>query len=252
VQSDLVRNVLDIALEAGALALQYREGRVTSTKIDGSPVTDADVACDALIRSGLSRLGSIPIVSEETAASHDSTHASFWLVDPLDGTKEYIRGSGEFTVNIALVESGRTVLGVVHAPALALTYFASRGNGAFRRSNGDEVRIAVSAAADPIRVAVSRDHVGAGERELLAKIPGARVVPMGSSLKFCLVADGSADLYPRLGPTREWDTAAAQCVVEEAGGHVVGPDRAPLRYGKPDLLNPSLMTYGLALPPAIS
>lgn len=151
-------------------------------------------------------------------------------------------------MNIALIENGRTVLGVVRAPALDLTYFAATGVGAFMQKGAEEQRITVAAPGAEVRVAVSRDHVGSGERELLARIPEAQVVPMGSSLKFCLVAEGRADLYPRFGPTREWDTAAAQCVVEQAGGHVVDLQGRPLRYGKAGLLNPSLITYGAARP----
>ncbi|HEY0156296.1 MAG TPA: 3'(2'),5'-bisphosphate nucleotidase CysQ [Thermoanaerobaculia bacterium] len=235
-----------IAIEAGRIALELRDGR-SETKVDGSPVTAADEAADAYITAALRELGDTRIVSEETFdGSNVPSGEPFWLVDPLDGTKEFLKPSGEFTVNIALIEDGRPVLGVVHAPALGVTYYAAEGQGAFRRdADGSEVRIGVAPLASPLRMAVSRDHIGSGERELIARLGDVTVAPMGSSLKFCLVAEGRADLYPRYGATKEWDTAAAQCVVECAGGSVLALDSGePLRYAKRELLNPSFVAVG--------
>jgi 3'(2'), 5'-bisphosphate nucleotidase len=168
------------------------------------------------------------------------------LIDPLDGTKEFLKGTDEFTVNIALVAHGRPVLGVVAAPALARVYSAVAGQGAWRK-DGRGSQIAIHTR--PVNLALlsivaSKDHAGPMVSRLLAHAPGAKLKSMGSSLKFCLVADGSADLYLRDVPTMEWDTAAAQCVVEAAGGMVCSLDGKPLSYGKPGLKNPSLMTIG--------
>ena len=235
-----------IAIAAGRIALDLRDGR-SQTKVDGSPVTAADEAADAYIRKALDELGVARVVSEESFdGAVPAEGEPFWLVDPLDGTKEFLKPSGEFTVNIALISGGRPILGVVHAPALDVTYLAAEGVGAFRRDGGgSDTPIAVSPVAFPVRMAVSRDHIASGERELIARLGDVTATPMGSSLKFCLVAEGRADLYPRYGNTKEWDTAAAQCVVECAGGTVISLDSGqPLRYAKPDLLNPSFLAAG--------
>jgi 3'(2'), 5'-bisphosphate nucleotidase len=242
----LLADTCAIALSAGRIALDLRDGR-SETKVDGSPVTAADQAADAFITAALRELGSTRVVSEESFDGAPLAPGEpFWLVDPLDGTKEFLKPSGEFTVNIALIAGSRPILGVVHAPALGVTYYAAEGEGAFRRdTDGLEVRISVSPLGSPMRMAVSRDHISSGERELIGRIGEVTVAPMGSSLKFCLVAEGSADLYPRYGATKEWDTAAAQCVVECAGGSVIALDSGePLRYAKPDLLNPSFLAVG--------
>jgi len=170
----------------------------------------------------------------------------FWLVDPLDGTKEFISRNGEFTVNVALVRDHRPVLGVVAAPALGLTYYAAEGVGAFRRHDGRPAEpIRVRRAADPLVVVGSRSHRGDSLDGVLARLGPHELRPMGSALKFCLVAEGTADFYPRLGPTSEWDTAAAQAVLETAGGAVTTLDGAPLRYNARDtLLNPHFIAYG--------
>jgi 3'(2'), 5'-bisphosphate nucleotidase len=169
-------------------------------------------------------------------------------VDPLDGTKEFLKGSGEFTVNVALIEAGMTVLGCVYAPVLKLTYYAERGLGAFKQVAGEEP-LAVRARAqkpDPRQLVVvaSKDHAGPKVAAMMTRLPGAALTNMGSSLKFCLVAEGKADFYLRDLPTMEWDTAAAQCVVEAAGGGVFDLSGLPLVYGKPDRRNPPLMTVG--------
>jgi len=171
----------------------------------------------------------------------------FWLVDPLDGTKEFLQHNGEFTVNIALVEGEAPVLGVVYAPALDLLYVAGRGLGAWKHATGARpIRLASSPPppGEPLVVVESRSHPSPDLEAFLRTIKVARRVQAGSAIKFCLVADGSADIYPRFGPTMEWDTAAAQCVVEAAGGRVTDLDRQPLVYNKSSLLNPSFMVIG--------
>ena len=167
-------------------------------------------------------------------------------MDPLDGTKEFIKKSGSFTVNIALIKQREPILGVVHAPAMALTYYAERGGGAWRMEK-DESPVSVrvrKADPDQLCVVASKDHAGPEVAAMLERIPGAELASMGSSLKFCLVAEGKADFYPRFVPTMEWDTAAAQCIVEVAGGTVLDLDGAPLHYQKVPLKNPSIITVG--------
>ncbi len=191
----------------------------------------------------------VPVISEESTESRRRPadgQGRFWLVDPLDGTKEFVKGTGEFTVNIALIEGGRPMLGVVHAPALDLTYFAARKSGAWRQLSAQAPVPIATRRADFSRMTVvaSKDHAGPMVAALLARLPQPALQSMGSSLKFCLVAEGRADIYLRDLPTMEWDTAAAQCVVETAGGSVCSLDGRPLRYGKPDLRNPAVITIG--------
>jgi 3'(2'), 5'-bisphosphate nucleotidase len=238
-----MRALSTVAIEAGYIALELRNGS-SSIKADGSPVTAADHACSEHITSALENMQIAPVISEESER-HDPIGETFWLIDPLDGTKEFLKESGEFTVNIALIDRSSPVIGVVHAPALAATYYAATGIGAFRQRGDEEVPIRVGSAGTPLRLAVSRDHMTRAELALVQRLENVEVTPMGSSLKFCLVAEGRADVYVRHGQTREWDTAAAQCVVESAGGAVLDlSTRAPLVYGKPDLLNSGFLAYG--------
>jgi 3'(2'),5'-bisphosphate nucleotidase len=232
-----------IARAAGEKAMAYYGGETTATtKGDGSPVTDADTAAHTHILAELSAWDAdVPIVSEEgTIAAWDvrKTWARLWLVDPLDGTKEFIKGLGEFTVNIALVYGSEPVLGVVYAPALDLMYFGGRGLGAFRQQGeGPAERITSRPAqpSDPLVVVESRSHPSAALEELLSGLNVARREKLGSSLKICRLAEGGADLYARLGPTMEWDVAAADCIFRYSGD---GPPRiSPLRYNQPDLRN---------------
>lgn len=249
--SNSLDTVVQIALEAGRriLTVYQREFHIDA-KGDGSPITEADEVAHALIVEQLTQLTpEIPILSEESASTEYADRANwsrFWLVDPLDGTKEFISRNGEFTVNIALIEQGQPVLGVVHVPEKGVTYFACRELGAYKR-DGDAAPVAIHAQrydGRRPRVVASRSHADASLHDYLARIDEYDLVSMGSSLKFCLVAEGAADVYPRLGPTMEWDTGAAQCVVEVAGGRVVDPDGSPLRYNKPSLRNPWLITSG--------
>lgn len=231
-----------LARQAGAAILEvYATDFAVIRKGDDSPVTEADRKAEALILPGLRALTpDIPIVAEEEAAAGRIPQVgdTFWLVDPLDGTKEFIKKNGEFTVNIGLIAAGRPVAGVVYAPALGVLW-SGAGNRAFRE---DETgRRAIACRAVPAEGAVvldSRSH-RAPERLLtfLAKLPGARIENAGSSLKFCKVADASADFYPRFGPTCEWDVAAAHAVLAAAGGEVVDFDGRPMRYGKPGFRN---------------
>jgi 3'(2'), 5'-bisphosphate nucleotidase len=209
-------------------------------------VTAADHAAHDVIVTALAAWHpDIPIISEEGRIPPETERAGwqqFWLVDPLDGTKEFIHRNGEFTVNIALIVAGIPVLGVVHAPALELTYRAGAGLGAWRRrGSGAPERIWSTPPAEglPLRVAESRSHPSAELEAWLAARPVAARVPVGSSLKFCLVAEGSVDVYPRLGPTMEWDVAAGDCVYRHSGR--AGPRHSPLVYNQPALRNPSFV-----------
>jgi 3'(2'), 5'-bisphosphate nucleotidase len=170
-----------------------------------------------------------------------------WIIDPLDGTKEFIKHNGEFTVNIALIDGHQPILGVVYAPVVGSLYYAARGLGAFKRTGLDEpVRIRVrEKCPDKIVIAGSRSHQTPAFKEFIAQLDNYEIIRMGSALKSCLVAEGRADIYARLGPTSEWDTAAAQCIVEEAGGRMTDTAMRPLRYNtKDELLNPHFIVFG--------
>ena len=240
-----------IAVEAGRKILDvYERGFSVEHKEDRSPLTEADRAAHDLIAARLARLTpDIPLLSEESAKIEYAERARwrrFWLVDPLDGTKEFINRNGEFTVNIALIEDHAPVLGVVYVPVPGVVYFACRGRGAFKHTSlaaPEPIRARGFAGGKPIVVA-SRSHAGAETEAFLQSLGPHDVVSMGSALKLCLVAEGAADVYPRLGPTMEWDTAAAQCVVEAAGGRVTDVSRRPLTYNKESLLNPWFLASG--------
>lgn len=231
------------------------ECKAVTHKADDSPLTAADLAAHACIVKGLRDLtDDIPIVSEEGCVPDEGARAAerFWLVDPLDGTKEFLARNGEFTVNIALIEHGRPVLGVVTVPVHGLTYWGGAGQGAFRRASGELTwhRLHVAApraSSQPLRVMASKSHLNEATQALIARLGPHELVQAGSSLKFCRIAEGAADVYPRLGPTCEWDTAAAQAVVEAAGGHVCTLQGTPLRYGKADVLNPDFVVSAVPL-----
>lgn len=216
-------------------------------KEDASPVTEADLAAHRVLAIQLPHLlPGCPVVSEEDSASlvYRRNAERFWLIDPLDGTKEFIARNGEFTVNIALIEDGRSTLGVVYAPAIDALYRGSTGLGAFRCIGDQIVAINVAPAAEgrACRVVASKSHLNETTQAMIDRLGDVSLVQVGSSLKFCRVAHGEADIYPRLAPTCEWDTAAAQAVLEGAGGAVVDLHGQPLLYGKPDVLNPSFIT----------
>jgi len=248
----------EIALNAGRMILTTRHASMpVSCKADGSPVTQADVAADCLIRSQLPDiLPGVPIVSEECVAHDDRTRNldRFILVDPLDGTREFAAGRNEYTVNIALVENGVPVAGAIYAPALGRLYVA--GDQAFSaevtaadrlpKRSAMQLLKARKASQDGLRATVSRSHLDPSTKEWLERRAINRTHAAGSSLKFCAIAEGQADVYPRLGTTMEWDTAAGQAILTAAGGCVVQLDGTPLRYGKHDagLRNPSFVAWG--------
>lgn len=256
IDGQLLQEVEAIARLAGEAILRvYAREFSIQHKADMSPLTEADSTANRVIVEGLEALDpSVPILSEEAveAFPRSSPGQRYWLVDPLDGTKEFIKRNGEFTVNIALIEEGRPVLGVVHAPAIEVTYLAASGLGAFKKhavGAAEPLNVALHSRGTPWRVVGSRSHAGDSLEAFLQRLGAHTLVPMGSSLKFCLVAEGSADLYPRLGPTSLWDTAAAQCVVEQAGGAVVTAAGVPLHYGDPRMvLNPWFMVHGQGEP----
>ena len=249
-EGELLERIATIAREAGDAAMAvYRNNYTVRGKGDGSPVTEADERAEAVILERLAQLTpGIPVVSEEQAAagSNPAFGARFWLVDPLDGTKEFIKRNGEFTINIALVDARRPMLGVVLAPALGRLYAGAHGRGARLEDAAGRRDIACrSVPPEGITVVASRSH---GDADALDDfLVGRKVAAQtnaGSSLKFCLVAAGEADLYPRLGRTMEWDTAAGHAVLLAAGGSVTTLDGKDLCYGKPGLDNPHFVAGG--------
>jgi 3'(2'), 5'-bisphosphate nucleotidase len=251
-QPELLDGVCRIARAAGHAILEvYGRDFAVSRKSDDSPLTEADEVAHRMIARGLTDLDdSVPLLSEEAAPADHAARQGwqrYWLVDPLDGTKEFLKRNGEFTVNIALVEGHRAVLGVVYAPALDRLYCGALELGASRTdAAGSNRAIAVARAAhSPLRVVGSRSHPSPELETYLAGLPPHVVTDMGSSLKICLVAEGAADIYPRLGPTSEWDTAAAQAILESAGGRMIDLAGQPLRYNtKDNLLNPHFLAFG--------
>ena len=247
-RESLIEKLLPIALAAGDVIMAIYVSGVANVrhKADASPLTEADQAAHHLLVTKLMPLlQDCPVVSEEDAGSQRHRHGrdQFWLIDPLDGTKEFIARNDEFTVNIALIENGHTVLGVVYAPAIEALYWGGAGWGAFRRLRGETAAIKVSAdyAANNCRVVASKSHLNEATQFFINRLGPVSLVQAGSSLKFCRVAEGEADIYPRLAPTCEWDTAAAQAVLEGAGGAVLDLQGQPLRYGKSDVFNPSFI-----------
>ncbi len=262
-RKQLLPKIVSLAEEAGQaiMTIYNREDLGITYKDDASPLTEADLAAHNLILSGLSKLTpDWPALSEESqSVSYDirKDWNRYWLIDPLDGTKEFVKRSKEFTVNIALIENGVPVMGVVYAPALDHCYYASQGEGAFKKE-GNHTAYAISAKPQghqAMQIAVSRSHIGQTTMDFLEKIGTHELLRMGSSLKLCLVAEGVADLYPRLGRTMEWDIAAAQSVVVEAGGSVTDPQGQALQYNKADLANPNFFVRGnppVSLPADVS
>ncbi len=245
--------VIGIAKQAGEAILDiYNQSFTITQKGDNTPLTEADLAAHNIIMEGLSALTpAIPVLSEESdniPFSERNQWDVYWLVDPLDGTKEFIRHNGEFTVNIALIYQQRPVLGVIYAPVLDTLYYAYEGFGAYKQvKQCTQERISVQKPhRDTLVIAGSRSHQSGKVLEsFLAQVEKYTFISMGSSLKSCLVAEGSADIYVRLGPTSEWDTAAAQCIVKEAGGLLTDTQLEELRYNTKDsLLNPHFLVFG--------
>lgn len=252
IDQSLIDAIVNLAIEAGDKILEiYSSDFEVQSKQDESPLTKADLASHHCILAGLESLTpNLPIISEEAGLpdfAERSQWNQYWLIDPLDGTKEFVNRNDEFTVNIALIDTGKPVLGIVHVPVLGKTYLGCEGHGSeCRSSDGDVKKISVATtSANPVRVVGSRSHRGASLDAYLENLGDCDMVPMGSSLKFCVIAEGGADVYPRLGLTSEWDTAAAQAVVEQAGGRVVTLDGKPMKYNtKSDILNPFFFVIG--------
>lgn len=252
---ELLDQVVVIAHQAGRAIMEVYADPASEVTIKGdkSPLTQADLAADRVIGAGLQALQlGWPILSEESAQipfEERQAWNRFWLVDPLDGTKEFIKRNGEFTVNIALIEGSRPILGVVYAPVLDVCYFAAQGVGAFvQRGNADAqpIKAKVLEAGEIASVVASRSHADERTTALLHKIGEHQCISMGSSLKLCLVAEGVAHFYPRLGPTMEWDTAAAHAIVNQAQGVVQDSAGRELAYNKPDLHNPEFFVRAAA------
>lgn len=249
---ELLQAAINVAISAGRRILEiYECGYRVEQKNDATPLTEADIAAHAIINDGLAaHTPDLPVLSEESAHVPfvQRTHwQRYWLVDPLDGTREFIKRNGEFTVNIALVEGHEPVLGVVYAPVLGVYYYACRGQGAFKREVLSAPMPIHTRRRDsgPVIVASSRSYRGESVERFLTNLGEHEIISMGSALKTCLVAEGKADVYVRLGPTSEWDTAAAQCILEEAGGLITDTHMHPLRYNTKDaLLNPHFFASG--------
>ena len=249
VAAELLETVTRLAREAGSATMGYYDGAVPAgvrQKADSSPVTLADEAAHGILVEGLLELEpDTPVISEEGEApvfEGRRMWRRFWLVDPLDGTKEFIKRRAEFTVNVALIEDGEPVLGVVLAPALDLLYWAVKGRGSWRQEKGgtpERIYSSPPLPGEPLTVVESLSHPAPELEEYLRNLPVARRVKAGSSLKFCWVADGRADIYPRLGPTMEWDVAAGDCIYRQSGRN--GERSSPLTYNKPELRNPSFV-----------
>ena len=249
-----VRSVAEEAAEA-ILGVYLSDDLQVAVKEDLSPLTQADLASHRHIVAGLKAMTpDLPVLSEESQGiTYDERRHwdTFWLVDPLDGTKEFLRRNGEFTINIALIRGHRPVLGLVHLPVSGQTYWAVEGEGAFRSVNGETEQLQAAAIlSQPVKVVASRSHSSTPTVTFLDRMARdyeLQIVSRGSALKLCMVAEGEAELYPRLAPTMEWDTAAAQCVVEQAGGRVTTLGNEPLQYNKEDLLNPFFMVASPAV-----
>lgn len=251
--NELLETVIDIAELAGRRILEiYHTDFEVEHKEDKSPLTAADMAAHEIILQGLKALTpDMPFLSEESALipfQERSQWRQYWLVDPLDGTREFVKRNGEFTVNIALIDNHQPILGVIYVPVTGVTYYAAAGVGAFKQLP-QQLAYPIHVRTRPTNqliVAGSRSHASPSLQAFIEKLElPVELVSIGSSLKSCLVAEGHADLYPRFGPTSEWDTAAAQCVVEQAGGYLTDVNLNPLYYNtKESLLNPHFLVFG--------
>lgn len=246
----LLSDVIRIADAASVAVMNvYNTDFKVEYKADHSPITVADLAAHKLIMAELLMLTpDIPVLSEEAAGipwAQRQQWQRFWLVDPVDGTRDFTQRTGEFTVNIALIEQGEPVLGVVTAPALNEAFWGVKGEGAYKRgSTGGVNEIYVSEPQEVTRIVASKNHLNDETKAFIEKAGNHQLLQAGSSLKFCRIAEGAADVYPRLAPTSEWDTGAAQTVLVAAGGRVEKLDGTPLEYGKENLLNPHFIAAG--------
>lgn len=245
-----IESITAIALQAGAIIMRYYPEEVdVIRKMDNSPVTQADIAANAYIVGALQRLTpDIPVVAEENTEAVNAAclgAENFWLVDPLDGTKGFIKKSGEFTVNIGLIRKGLPVAGVVYVPVTQELYYAGETGGAYKRQGGITAAIHVrDIAAEGAVVVASLSHRTPETDHFIATLKVKSLIAAASSLKFCLLAEGKADIYPRFGRTMEWDTAAGHAVLQAAGGSVENLDGTAFRYGKPGFENPHFIARG--------
>lgn len=248
--SSILPDVIKIADEASEKVLHiYQSDFKVNYKEDHSPITAADIASHDIIVKGLRQISrDIPVLSEEGAEipwEERKKWRRFWLIDPIDGTKDFTQRTGEFTVNIAMIEDGEPVMGVVTAPVLKEAFWGIKGEGAHMRDRTGRVRrIRVAEPKDTLRVVASKNHLNDETRAFIETLGAHETVQAGSSLKFCRIAEGHADIYPRMGPTSEWDTAAAHAVLVAAGGKVQTPEGQPLVYGKENILNPNFIAAG--------
>jgi len=248
----LCQNALSIARIAGQKIIEIYDSKYTiEHKQDNTPLTTADLAADKIIRNALHELTpEIPILTEESEAipfTTRQTWSRYWLVDPLDGTREFIKRNGEFTVNIALIENHKSILGVINVPVLHTDYFAWKDGGAFKKTTDKGIHKINTRKANKkkLTIAGSRSHANEKLENYYKNLGDFELLSVGSSLKSCMVAEGAVDLYPRLGLTSEWDTAAAHCIVDEAGGKITKTDTSALLYNTKDsLLNPEFFVFG--------
>ncbi|MDA8422925.1 MAG: 3'(2'),5'-bisphosphate nucleotidase CysQ [Nitrospiraceae bacterium] len=245
--TDLLQSLMAVSRDAGRAVLEvYNSDFAVEQKEDKSPLTLADTRSHGIISAYLKKHFAFPVLSEEgrdIPYGERRTWGYYWLVDPLDGTKEFVKRHGDFTVNIALIHEARPVAGVIYVPVTGVLYYAQKGVGSFRVENGKITKLPVKGEKDLLTIVGSRSHATPELeqyiQEMKKKYGELEVISCGSSLKFCMVAEGKAEVYPRLGPTMEWDTAAGQIIVEEAGGQVVEFEtRTPMLYNKENLLNP--------------
>jgi 3'(2'), 5'-bisphosphate nucleotidase len=246
----LLSSLKKLVLAAGHAILEiYHSGDFDiAHKSNDSPVTKADIAAHHILVKGLSSLTpTIPVVSEEddSSVSIPKSHSLYWLIDPLDGTKEFIQKSDEFTVNLALIENNKTIFGIVGIPALNTLYWGGKDRGSYKSIDDFSDEIHVASLNGSTRVFASKSHLNAETETFIQALKGpVQLIQAGSSLKFLRIAEGQADIYPRLAPTCEWDTAAAHAVLEGAGGTVTQTDGTQILYGKPDILNPHFIARG--------
>ncbi len=247
-----IKDLILMATKAGEAIMEYYKGdHDIDYKDDSSPVTAADMAAHDIIMRGLKeKYGDIPLISEEgniPLYNERKDWKQFWLVDPLDGTKEFIGRRGDFTVNIALINGDRPVIGVIYVPARDLLYYAAKDTGAWKAEGtkkASRISVRKTASSDGLIVVGSRLHSSREEEQFVSQLNVKEKKSFGSSLKFCAVAEGTADIYPRFNPTCEWDTAAGQCIVEIAGGSVVDTSGQRLAYNKPSLKNGNFIVKG--------
>jgi 3'(2'), 5'-bisphosphate nucleotidase len=238
----------EISREAGKLIMKYfSNGYTSSKKSDNSPVTQADIAANKYITAALAKLApDIPVIAEEDEVLGSNSHKRFFLVDPLDGTRSFVRGEPEFTVNIGLIENGKPVLGVIYCPPQDILYFGQVGGNAYKQvgNNKPEIIKTRKAPEDGVTVVRSRSHPSQKTNDYLQTLQIKEIISGSSSVKFCMVAEGSADIYPRFGRTMEWDTAAGHAILNAAGGRVETADGKEFLYGKNNFENPAFIAFG--------